>query len=348
MRVVVVQTTADEMKIALCPHLSLEHYRGGEKWTTTLANRLAADGFDVAVRALPYTPRDERRVAATDVLDDSVSYRERWHHNLSGFDSAYLFYHPFARSFFTGETRAIAGIHSWVYLTKQLYEPHYGIVPTTAKLLYRALGKHAFDRFDAVHTVTDSYTSPHQNTHYIPNFVDTSLFRPTESTREEPFTVLVTAAQLRSKGWDRTRAIAATLADELRVVTTGDSDHPAIEGLGFLDEGALADAYANAHAVLHPTRIDADSLVIKEALAAGTPVVTTPLRTHPPEGAAVLHGSTVGNLVARLRTLRWEWSHDSGYERRCRSARQVGERHSFETVYPQLKALLTTSEQADG
>src|SRR5699024_10534226 len=120
--------------------------------------------------------------------------------------------------------------------------------------------------------------------HYIPNFVDTSLFEPVDGHREEPFTVLVTAAQLRSKGWDRTRAVAATLADELRVVTTGDSDHPAIEGLGFLDEDELADAYANAHAVLHPTRIDADSLVLKEALAAGTPVVTTPLRTHPPAG----------------------------------------------------------------
>ncbi|GAA0455480.1 glycosyltransferase family 4 protein [Halococcus dombrowskii] len=347
MRVVVAQTTA-HMKIALCPHLSLEHYRGGEKWTATLANRLAADGFEVAVRALPYTPRDERRVAADDVLDEGVSYRERWHHDLSAFDSAYLFYHPFARSFFTGETQAIAGIHSWIYLTTRLYEPHYGVVPTAAKLLYRALGEHAFDRFDAVHTVTDSYTSPHPNTHYIPNFVDTSLFEPVDGGREEPFTVLVTAAQLRSKGWDRTQAVAATLSDELRVVTTGDSDHPAIEGLGFLDEEELADAYANAHAVLHPTRIDADSLVLKEALAAGTPVVTTPLRTHPPDGDAVLHGSTVGDLVARLRTLQWEWAHDGGYNRRCRRAREVGERSSVDMVYPQLKALLTTPERIDG
>jgi glycosyltransferase involved in cell wall biosynthesis len=347
MQVIIGQTTV-EMKIALCPHLSLEHYRGGEKWTATLANRLAADGFDVAVRALPYTPRNERRVAAADVLDDTVAYHERWRHDLSAFDSAYLFYHPFARSFFTGETRAIAGIHSWVYLTKRLYERHYGLVPTAAKLLYRALGEHAFDRFDAVHTVTDSHTSLHPNTHHIPNFVDTSLFKPTENGDEAPFTVLVTAAQLRSKGWDRTQAIATTLADEVRVVTTGDSDHPAIEGLGFLDEDALADAYASAHAVLHPTRIDADSLVIKEALAAGTPVVTTPLRTHPPDGEAVLHGATVGDLVARLRTLRWEWSHDSGYDQRCRRARQLGERYGIETIYPQLKTLLTTPERADG
>jgi len=109
------------MKIALCPHLSLEHYRGGEKWTATLANRLAADGFDVAIRALPYTPRNERRVSADDVLDDAVSYQERWRHDLSGFDTAYLFYHPFARSFFTGRTHTIAGIHSWVYLSDRLY-----------------------------------------------------------------------------------------------------------------------------------------------------------------------------------------------------------------------------------
>src|SRR5699024_2068254 len=133
------------MKVALCPHLSLEHYRGGEKWTATLANRLAADGIDVAVRALPYTPQNRRRVSADDVLDDGVSYREQWRHDLSAFDSAYLFYHPFARSCFTGRTRTIAGIHSWVYLSDRLYEPFYGVVPTAVKFLYRVLGEHAFD-----------------------------------------------------------------------------------------------------------------------------------------------------------------------------------------------------------
>ncbi|WP_273836278.1 glycosyltransferase [Halococcus sp. PRR34] len=333
------------MKVALCPHLSLEHYRGGEKWTATLANRLAADGIDVAVRALPYTPRNQRRVSADDVLDDAVSYREQWRHDLSAFDSAYLFYHPFARSFFTGQTRSIAGIHSWVYLSDRLYEPHYGVVPTTVKLLYRALGNRAFDRFDAVHSVTNSYDSPHSNTHYIPNFVDTTLFDPARASLNETFTVLVTAAHLPAKGWDRTRQIASTLGDELRVVTTGESDVPSIDGLGFLDEDELADAYASAHAVLHPSRIDADSLVIKEALASGTPVVTTPLRTHPPTGPAVLHGSTVGDFVAQLRTLQWEWHNGSGYEKRCRNARRIGERHGFETVYPQLKELLLSPER---
>jgi glycosyltransferase involved in cell wall biosynthesis len=306
---------------------------------------LAADGFDVAIRALPYTPRNERRVSADDVLDDAVSYQERWRHDLSGFDTAYLFYHPFARSFFTGRTHTIAGIHSWVYLSDRLYESHYGLVPTTVKLLYRALGKRAFDRFDAVHTVTDSYNSPHPNTHYIPNFVDTSLFHPTGASRDEPFTVLVTAAHLPEKGWNLTQQVASTLTDELRVVATGDSDVPSIDGLGFLDEDELADAYASAHAVLHPSRIDADSLVIKEALASGTPVVTTPLRTHPPNGPAVLHGSTAGDFVAQLRNLQWEWRHGSGYEKRCRNARQAGKRHGFETVYPQLRDLLVSPDR---
>ena len=333
------------MKIALCPHLSLEHYRGGEKWTASLANHLDADGIDVAVRALPYTPRNQRRVSADDVLNDSVSYCEQWRHDLSAFDTSYLFYHPFCRSFFTGDTRSIVGIHSWVYLSDRLYEPHHGLVPTTVKLLYRVAGKRAVDRFDAVHTVTRSYDSPHPNTHYIPNFVDTTLFYPTRTPRAESFTVLVTAAHLRAKGWDRTRQVARTLDDELRVITTGHSDAPSIKGLGFLDESALADAYSSAHAVLHPTRIDADSLVIKEALASGTPVVTTPIRTHPPEGEAILHGSTTGDLVARLRNLQWEWRHESGYEDRCREARTMGERYGFETIYPQLKALLLSPDR---
>lgn len=332
------------MRIAICPHLSVEHYRGGEKWAAKLANRLDSDGIDIGIRALPYTPHNKRRVKAHEVLNESVSYRERWHHDLSEFDMAYIFYHPFCKLFFTGETRSIAGIHSWVYITDQLFESHYGIVPTTVKLLYRAIGAQELQQFDAVHTVTDSYESPHPNTHHIPNFVDTKRFRPDRTAKSEEFTILVTAAHLPEKGWDVTRTVAKTLHKEAQVVATGNSDDEYITDLGFLDEDALADAYSNAHVVFHPTRIDADSLVIKEALASGTPVVTTPLSTHPPEGESILHGKTADDFVARMRTLRREWLNGDGYDGRCRKARTEAERYGFETIYPKLKELLLSAE----
>lgn len=327
--------------IALCPHLSVEHYRGGEKWVCALANRLAADGIDVSVRALPYAPGGERRVDVREVLDSRVPYHEAWHHDLSSFDTAYVFYNPLSELFFSGGGTRIAGIHSWVYVSKKLYEAHYGVVPTVTKLLYRALGKHDLSRFDIVHSVTPAYESPHPNTVHIPNFVDVEQFSPDRAERASEFTVLTTAAHIREKGWDTIQAVAERLPPGIRVVTTGEGAGK-VEGLGFLTEEELADAYARAHVVLHPARVDTDSMVINEACASGTPVVTTPLATHVRENAAVLQAETPRGLAHAIARLHGEWSHDDSYAERCRRAREEGAAHGFEEIYPKLRDLLVS------
>lgn len=327
-------------RIALCPHLSVEHYRGGEKWVCALANRLAADGINVSVRALPYAPGGERRVEVRDVLDSDVPYREAWHHDLSTFDTAYVFYNPFSELFFSGATTRIAGIHSWVYVSERLFEAHYGIVPTAVKLLYRTVGKRDLGRFDVVHSVTPAYNSPHSNTVHIPNFVDVEQFSPKRQERAEEFTVLTTAAHIREKGWDTVQEVAERLPEEVRVVTTGEGAGKA-EGLGFLTEEELADAYARAHVVLHPARVDTDSMVINEACASGTPVVTTALSTHVRENEAVLQAETARGMAHATALLHSEWKHADGYDERCRRAREEGQSHSFEKIYPRLKSLLT-------
>ena len=327
-------------RVALCPHLSVEHYRGGEKWVCALANRLAADGVDVSVRALPYAPGGERRVAVRDVLDAEIPYREAWHHDLSSYDTAYVFYNPFSELFFSGGDTRIAGIHSWVYVSPKLFEAHYGVVPTAVKLLYRAIGTRDLGRFDVVHSVTPAYDSPHANTVHIPNFVDVERFRPDRQPQESEFTVLTTAAHIREKGWDTVQEVAERLPEGIRVVTTAEGVGE-IEGMGFLTEDELADAYARAHVVLHPARVDTDSMVINEACASGTPVVTTALSTHVRENEAVLQAETARGMAHAISLLHSEWRHDDGYDARCRRAREEGESHGFEAVYPRLKALLT-------
>jgi len=328
-------------RVALCPHLSVEHYRGGEKWVCTLANRLAADGVDVSVRALPYAPGGERRVAVRDVLDPDVPYHEAWHHDLSAFDTAYIFYNPLSEVFFSGGKTRIAGVHSWAFVSRKLFEAHYGIVPTATKLLYRTVGRVDLGRFDVVHSVTPAFDSPHPNTVHIPNFVDTHQFRPDRAPRGEEFTVLTTAAHIREKGWDTIQNVADRLPAEVRVVTTGEGTG-SIDGLGFLTEDELADAYARAHAVLHPARVDTDSMVINEACASGTPVVTTPLATHVRENEAVLQAETPRGMAHALSLLYSEWRHDDGYDARCGRAREEGETHAIEAIYPKLKALLVS------
>ncbi|MFC6732992.1 MULTISPECIES: glycosyltransferase [unclassified Haladaptatus] len=331
------------MRVVLCPHLSLEHYRGGEKWTAALANRLVEDGVSVAVRALPYAPDGVRRVAVRDVLDSRVSYREAWHHDLSAFDTAYLFYNPLSQLFFTGAPRYVAGIHSWLFVTDRLYEPFYGVVPTGVKLLYRLVGPLDLRRFDVVHSVTRAYRAVHPRTVYIPNFVDTHRFSPDRAPLASEFTILVTAAHIPEKGWDLVRETADRLPMDMRLVTTGTCDDARIDGLGFVTEDELAMAYARAHVVLHPARVDTDSMVINEACASGTPVITTPIATHLPATDAVLHAETVEEIFIHLRLLRTEWEQNTGYTARCEAARAAGEAHDFDLIYPQLKSLLLGS-----
>src|SRR5699024_6027088 len=189
----------------------------------------------------------------------------------------------------------------------------YGIVPTATKLLYRTVGRVDLGRFDVVHSVTPAFDSPHPNTVHIPNFVDTHQFRPDRAPRGEEFTVLTTAAHIREKGWDTIQNVADRLPAEVRVVTTGEGTG-SIDGLGFLTEDELADAYARAHAILHPARVDTDSMVINEACASGTPVVTTPLATHVRENEAVLQAETPRGMAHALSLLYSEWRHDDGYD----------------------------------
>lgn len=336
-----------DTRVALCPHLSLEHYRGGEKWTAMLANRLAADGVDVSVHALPYAPDGDRRVDADSVLDDSISYVESWRHDLSPYDTSYIFYNPFSRVFFHGDTYRIAGIHSWAYITDDLIESHYGPVPTAVKALYRVLGTYELRDFDAVHTCTDAFDSPHPETQHIPNYIDTDRYHPDVAPTADEFTVLVTAAPIPEKGWDTVKEVAAGLTEtNVRVVTTGtlDEDPDGIESLGFLSEDELAAWYARAHAVLHPTRVDADSIVMKEAWASGTPVITTPLETHQThqDTPAVLLGDSPATLLRQIQRLRREWLNDDGYDDRTTTARTIGERYDSDVVYPRLRSMLTT------
>ncbi|RQG93021.1 glycosyltransferase [Natrarchaeobius halalkaliphilus] len=333
-------------RIAICSHFSLEHYRGGEKWVAALANLLSEDGFSVEVRTIPYSPGGVRRVSHRRVLDPDVSYAEAWHHDLSGVSSAYMMYAPGMRQAFRGSEFTVAGIHSWAFVSPTLVEPHYSPLHNGAKLFYRLVGERDLARYDRVHTVTPAFDGGDRiEPVYVPNFVDRRLFRPNRRPLADEFQVLVSAANVHRKGWDLARRTASLLEPSIRLVTTGTSDSPHVTGLGFLSERELADAYARSHAVLHPARVDTDSMVINEAGAAGTPVVTTPLETHVRENEAVLHAGTPRGMASLLEGLRSEWEAGEAYERRCRYARETSESRDVERVYPALKSLLL--ERAD-
>lgn len=127
----------------------------------------------------------------------------------------------------------------------------------------------------------------------VPNVVDTERFRPARSTGRGAGVRLVVARNLeriydidtalRAFAIIRRRAPAVTLvvagsgAEEARLralaVELGVAD--AVQFSGRLDRDAMADLYRSAAVALNPSRVDNMPNSLLEAMASGTPVVTT-------------------------------------------------------------------------
>lgn len=113
----------------------------------------------------------------------------------------------------------------------------------------------------------------------IGNGIDTEVFRPRDrdAARERfafdgPTALFVGRAEW-GKGIDV--LVDGAAAAGFTVAHAGDRDLPGSRPLGVLDPDALAQALSGADCLLAPTRYEACSYAILEAMACGTPVVTT-------------------------------------------------------------------------
>jgi glycosyltransferase involved in cell wall biosynthesis len=149
----------------------------------------------------------------------------------------------------------------------------------------------------------------------IPNGVDTGLFRPRDRTQARGRLGL--DQQLRYAlfvGRPEYRKGADLLVESCRragweLLQAGAPCLPDAHELGVLEPEQLADAYAAADCLLFPTRYEACSYVLLEALACGTPAVTTrvgwtrTLLRELPRYEALCVRPAVDDIVARLRWL---------------------------------------------
>jgi glycosyltransferase involved in cell wall biosynthesis len=150
----------------------------------------------------------------------------------------------------------------------------------------------------------------------IPNGVDIDLFRPQDRREarqrlgldgDAPHALFVGRPEYR-KGADL--LMQSCRAAKWKLLHAGARGIPGAHNLGVLEPARLADAYAAADCLLFPTRYEACSYVILEALACGTPVVTTrvgwtrTLLREVPQYDALCVRHDVQDIAARLRWLR--------------------------------------------
>jgi glycosyltransferase involved in cell wall biosynthesis len=150
----------------------------------------------------------------------------------------------------------------------------------------------------------------------IPNGVDTALFAPRDRLQarrrlgledEVSYALFVGRPEYR-KGADLLLESCARSGWEL--LHAGARGIPGARHLGVLEPERLADAYAAADCLLFPTRYEACSYAILEALACGTPVVTTrigwtrTLLSKLPLYETLCVNPDVQDVAARLREMR--------------------------------------------
>jgi glycosyltransferase involved in cell wall biosynthesis len=115
----------------------------------------------------------------------------------------------------------------------------------------------------------------------IPNGIDTDIFAPREMKgarermdlpRDGRYALFVGRLE-HGKGNDL--LVEATRRAGYELLVAGPNGAPGTRHLGILAPEALADAYAASDCVLFPSRYEACSLVVLEALACGRPLLTT-------------------------------------------------------------------------
>lgn len=191
----------------------------------------------------------------------------------------------------------------------------------------------------------------------IPNGVDTAFFAPpAEPPPADRQTILYVgrlgyrkglarlldaAARLASRpGWRLALAGEGPLAAELtaRAEALGIADRVAFTG--FLDRHALRDALHAAAVLVNPADYESGPLTLLEAMAAGTPVVTTPtglVQDLDPPAPLLIAEPSAESLAAAIEAVLADPAAAAGRARRARAL--VIERFAWEEVAARTAAL---------
>jgi glycosyltransferase involved in cell wall biosynthesis len=251
------------MRVNFCHHISLKYIGGGEKWIINTSKALRERDHEVKVYALPFVLKGKQDPNQIKLLD-GIPYKESYFHHIKGAGISYVTYHPWSSLSFRIDGPKIAGIHAQVYDAKV---KNYGLLPSLAKYANNLVGESELKKFDAVHCVSSLTKVKHPHTYFIPNFVDSKVYKP--SVKPEEFTVAFASRHVWQKGYDIWQQLKPELEKIVVVKESGD-----------IAEKNMPEFLGSAHVVLNCSRVDTFGLAIVESLMGGTPVVSSGLETH--------------------------------------------------------------------
>ena len=200
------------------------------------------------------------------------------------------------------------------------------------------------------------------NVFYLPNGVDTSRFKP--SLKNNMFQVIFVGALHYGKGIDVfLKAIEYIISNNLcqkcvfKIASIGGpledlireyAQKGYVDYLGYVEDSKLVEELARSHVAVFPSREEAFGLVVLEAMASGTPVITTNIVAFKQTNKENVTGFFVrvddpidlANAIIKVYNL-WKYQSERYFEM-CQNARLRAEEFSWNRI---VKMLLTKISQ---
>lgn len=342
------------MKIALVTPISLRSFGGAERKLVEAADMLAQKKYDVSIYALPYT-HPKCKVEKTFIFPSEcikARYYEAKHCKIQA-NVAYVVYAPLIWRKFKISCPIIAGLHSPL-----LFVSRNSLTTFTNPLLtiqrYKSLKYMAsfwlscfikttdLARFHAVRILNSALKIKHRRVYCIPDWVNSRVFKPRITSKNDVFTVFFSGRHHWEKGFDLFLKIATILKErgfKMRFLCTR-KGVGFVEGTGFLDDNELAEAYSTSHLVIYPSRMDTFGGVILEAAACGTPVITTSLPAHQ-LNLPLIYADKIGDYIRATVAIYNMWKQQTGeYEKLARLLYEQALKYDVEKIFPKFELML--------
>ena len=338
------------MKIALVSPNSLRSFGGAERKLIEAAKLLTGKKCEVEIRAFPRLHHKH----AVDVKEymEGIDYIESWQCRPK-VDVVYTVYAVGISFLIKSDAPIVAGLHSPLLFRPPevsralISDPllYNSLRYTVYCLLAKNLMSGEVNRFDAVRALTMSNSIQHKRLFVLSQWIDTRTFKPLKA-KNDSFTVLFAGRHHWEKGWDIFLNVATALKNngcDMKFVCTG-KGVGFIEGLGFLDDKDLAQAFSEAHVTLCPSRADTFGNVIIESMACGTPVITTSIPAHKEIGGpSIFAEPKLDEFTGKLNELYAVWKeYPDKYQELSRKSVKWAQKYSVDVVFPQFFRMLKT------